>query len=58
MQGSGTLEELARGWWVEKMPNLFLLRELGETPEPKHAFQVLGAIIETPMSGAYDTLAA
>jgi hypothetical protein len=34
------------------------LRGLGEKPEPKYAFEVLGAIIETPMGGAYDTLAA
>jgi hypothetical protein len=34
------------------------LRGLGESPDPKAAFEVLGAIIETPMSGAYDTLAA
>jgi hypothetical protein len=34
------------------------LRGLGEMPEPKYAFQVLGAIIETPVGGAYDTLAA
>lgn len=34
------------------------LRGLGERPEPKYAFEVLGAIIETPMGGAYDTLAA
>ena len=31
---------------------------VGERPEPKYAFEVLGAIIETPMGGAYDTLAA
>lgn len=34
------------------------LRGLGERPEAKSAFEVLGAVIETPMSGAYDTLAA
>lgn len=34
------------------------LRELGVQPEPKLAGEVLGAIIEMPSSGGYDTLAA
>lgn len=34
------------------------LRELGEKPDPKYAFEVLGVIIEMPSGGAYDTLAA
>jgi hypothetical protein len=34
------------------------LRELGEKPEPKSAFEVLGVVIEMPSGGAYDTLAA
>jgi hypothetical protein len=34
------------------------LRELGIRPEESNAFQVLGAIIEVPSGGAYDTLAA
>jgi len=33
------------------------LRELGQTPDPKFAFEVLGAIIEFPTGGGYDTLA-
>jgi hypothetical protein len=33
------------------------LRELGETPEGKPAFEVLGAVLEMPSGGAYDTLA-
>jgi hypothetical protein len=33
------------------------LRGLGEKPDPKSAFEVLGAVIETPVGGAYDTLA-
>jgi hypothetical protein len=34
------------------------LRELGEKPDEKLAFEILGAVIEVPMNGAYDTLAA
>ena len=34
------------------------LRELGQTPDPKSAYEVLGAIIEVPSGGGYDTLAA
>jgi hypothetical protein len=34
------------------------LRELGEKPDPKSGTEVLGVIIEVPMSGGYDTLAA
>jgi len=34
------------------------LRELGQTPDAKSAFEVLGAIIEFPSGGGYDTLAA
>ena len=34
------------------------LRELGEKPEPKFAFEVLGVVLEMPSGGAYDTLAA
>lgn len=33
------------------------LRELGERPEGRSAFEVLGAILEMPSGGAYDTLA-
>jgi hypothetical protein len=33
------------------------LRELGEKPEGRSAYEVLGAILEIPASGAYDTLA-
>jgi hypothetical protein len=33
------------------------LRELGERPEGKSAFEVLGAVLEMPSGGAYDTLA-
>jgi hypothetical protein len=33
------------------------LRELGEKPEGKSAFEVLGAVLEVPSGGAYDTLA-
>jgi hypothetical protein len=33
------------------------LRELGERPEGKFAFEVLGAVLEMPSGGAYDTLA-
>ena len=34
------------------------LRELSERPEPKLAFEILGAVVEVPMQDAYDTLAA
>ena len=34
------------------------LRELGQAPDPKSAYEVLGAIIEFPSGGGYDTLAA
>lgn len=34
------------------------LRELGQKPDPKLAHEVLGAIIEMPSRGGYDTLAA
>src|SRR6266699_4530093 len=34
------------------------LRELGEKPDPKFAFEVLGVIIEMPSGGGYDALAA
>jgi hypothetical protein len=34
------------------------LRELGEKPDPKSAFEVLGVIIEIPSGDGYDTLAA
>jgi hypothetical protein len=34
------------------------LRELGEKPSPKLAFEILGAILEMPSGGGYDTLAA
>jgi hypothetical protein len=33
------------------------LRELGEKPQGKSAFEVLGAVLEMPSGGAYDTLA-
>ena len=33
------------------------LRELGEEPDAKSGKEVLGVVIEVPMSGAYDTLA-
>lgn len=33
------------------------LRELGQTPDPGGAYEVLGAIIEFPSGGGYDTLA-
>jgi len=33
------------------------LRELGQSPDPKFAYEVLGAIIEFPSGGGYDTLA-
>lgn len=34
------------------------LRELGQPPPPGVAYEVLGAVIEFPSDGAYDTLAA
>lgn len=34
------------------------LRELGEKPAPKMAFQVIGVVVEVPSGDAYDTLAA
>jgi hypothetical protein len=34
------------------------LRELGEQPDKKSGGEVLGVVIEVPMQGAYDTLAA
>jgi hypothetical protein len=34
------------------------LRELGEYPDAKSAKEVLGAVLEVPIRGAYDTLAA
>lgn len=34
------------------------LRELGEDPDAKSAKEVLGVVVEVPMRGAYDTLAA
>ena len=34
------------------------LRELGEDPDAKSATEVRGAVVEVPMRGAYDTLAA
>jgi len=34
------------------------LRELGEQPEVSFAWEILGVVIEVPMKGAYDTLAA
>ena len=34
------------------------LRELGEKPDPKSGAEVLGVVIEVPVQGAYDTLAA
>jgi hypothetical protein len=34
------------------------LRELGEQPESRVAWEVIGVVIEVPMKGAYDTLAA
>jgi hypothetical protein len=34
------------------------LRELHVQPEPNLAFEVLGVVVEIPMQGAYDTLAA
>src|SRR5580704_14535119 len=34
------------------------LRELSEQPDPKLAFEILGVVVEVPMQGAYDTLAA
>jgi hypothetical protein len=33
------------------------LRELGEQPQGRSAFEVLGAVLEMPSGGAYDTLA-
>jgi hypothetical protein len=34
------------------------LRELGESPDPKSGKEILGVVVEVPMRGAYDTLAA
>jgi hypothetical protein len=34
------------------------LRELGERPDPKSGKEVLGVVVEMPMRGAYDILAA
>lgn len=34
------------------------LRELGVQPGQKLAFEILGVVLEVPMHGAYDTLAA
>ena len=34
------------------------LRELSERPEPKLAFEILGTVVEVPVQGAYDILAA
>ena len=34
------------------------LRELGENPDPKLAFEVLGVVMEIPSGDSYDTLAA
>lgn len=34
------------------------LRELGTSPEPKYAYEVLGVIVEFPSGDSYDTLAA
>jgi hypothetical protein len=34
------------------------LRELGERPDPKSGTEVLGVVVELPMRGGYDTLAA
>jgi hypothetical protein len=34
------------------------LRELGERPDPKLGTEVLGVVVELPMRGGYDTLAA
>jgi hypothetical protein len=34
------------------------LRELGESPDPKSGKEILGVVVEVPMQGAYDTLAA
>jgi hypothetical protein len=34
------------------------LRELGEQPDGKFAYEVLGVILEMPQQGGYDTLAA
>jgi hypothetical protein len=33
------------------------LRELGESPQGRSAFEVLGAVLEMPSAGGYDTLA-
>jgi hypothetical protein len=33
------------------------LRELGENPDPKFAYEVLGVVVEMPQQGSYDTLA-
>ncbi len=34
------------------------LREMGEKPEPKSGSEILGVVVEVPVQGAYDTLAA
>jgi hypothetical protein len=34
------------------------LREVGENPDPKLAFEVLGVVLEVPVNGGFDTLAA
>lgn len=34
------------------------LRELGENPDPKQGKEILGVVVEVPMRGAYDSLAA
>jgi hypothetical protein len=34
------------------------LRELGQRPDPQSGKEVLGVVVEVPMRGAYDTLAA
>jgi hypothetical protein len=48
---SPALETRTQLWiWVA-------LRELGEGPEGRSAFEVLGAVLEMPAGGAYDTLA-
>ena len=64
---SGKKEEaIARLRGVLEMPDIetrtvlwtwSALRELGEKPEPKLAYEVLGVVIEMPVGGGYDTLA-
>jgi len=60
-EAKGLLRSIAHIPGMETRTHLWVwsaLRELFEQPDPKTGTEILGVVIEIPMDGGYDTLAA